>query len=110
VEILREKTKCKKKDINLIYDALVETMIEAISNGKPIYFPKFGKIYPYTFMSRRYYKATPQTGRIRDENGNEEQYIVPDVILVKFKMSCRLKWKLNPGVYSGEQVYVEDSD
>lgn len=107
---LSEATGFTLKNCKIAYDALVEIMSDTIEEGRAIVFMNFGRIEPFVKHQRKMYKLVKGEGVELDENGQPVTYIVPETNNVKFHMANSYKYRLNPGIFSGEEVYMGDVD
>lgn len=98
------------KNCKTAYDAFVEVFADTIEEGRSVVFRKFGRIEPYKKPPRKYYKLDANEGFVKDDAGKPVTFIFPEVNSVKFHMSSHFKYKINPGIYSGEPIYTDDSD
>lgn len=110
VRMMSKKTGFTIGNCKIAYDAVVEVLAEVIEDGRSIVFQKFGRLEPHTKKPRKYYKLDKDTKFKLDDAGRPETYIFPAVRTVRFHMSERYKYRLNPGVYCNEVLFMEDSD
>lgn len=107
---MSQKTGFTLRNCNIAYNALVEIFADTIEEGRAIVFQKFGRIEPYVKPPRKLYKLVQNKGLEKDAAGRPVSYIFPAVNMVKFHMSNFFKWRLNPGIYSNEEIYTDDTD
>ena len=81
---IAKKTGLSKKDINEVINATIETMQEALKEGKKISFIGFGSFETVTRAPR--VARVPKTG---------EEIQIPETKAVKFKAGKKLKELLN---------------
>jgi len=80
IDALAAKTEMPKKDLNKVIDATIETITEALKDGKSVSFIGFGS---FTTSKRAARQArVPGTDKVVD---------VPATTVVKFKVGKQLK-------------------
>ena len=79
-----QKTGLSKKDVNEVINATIETIEEALQNGKKISFIGFGSFETVTRAPR--VARVPKTGK---------EVHIPETKAVKFKAGKKLKELLN---------------
>lgn len=84
IAAVAEKTGLSKKDINEVINATIETMEEALKEGKKISFIGFGSFETVTRAPR--VARVPKTG---------EEIQIPETKAVKFKAGKKIKELLN---------------
>ncbi|NPA73320.1 MAG: HU family DNA-binding protein [Epsilonproteobacteria bacterium] len=80
IQIVAEKAGLSKKDANTALDAILETITEALTEGKSVSFIGFG-----TFSTS---KRAARTARVP---GTDKVVEVPATTAVKFKVGKKLK-------------------
>ncbi len=84
ITAVAEKSGLSKKDVNTVIDATIETMEEALKNGKKISFIGFGSFEVIT--------RAPRVARVP---GTDKKVKIPETKSVKFKIGKKLKELLN---------------
>lgn len=107
---MSEKTGFTLKNCSIAYEALVEIFGDIIEEGRAVVFRKFGRIEPYVKPPRKMYKLVSGEGIAHDDAGRLVSYTFPAVNCVKFHMSQKYKFRINPGIYANEEIYTDDSD
>ena len=84
IAAIAEKTGLSKKDVNEVINATIETIEEALKNGKKVSFIGFGSFETVT--------RAPRTARVP---GTGKEIQIPETKAVKFKAGKKLKELLN---------------
>ena len=84
IAAVAEKSGLSKKDVNAVLDATIQTMEEALKEGKKISFIGFGSFEVVT--------RAPRTARVP---GTNKEIKIPETKSVKFKVGKKLKELLN---------------
>ncbi len=80
IQVVAEKAGLSKKDTNVVLDAMLETITEALSDGKSVSFIGFGT-----------FSTTPRAARTARVPGTDKIVDVPATTAVKFKVGKKLK-------------------
>ena len=80
IQVVAEKAGLSKKDTNAVLDAMLETITEALSNGKSVSFIGFGT-----------FSTTKRAARKARVPGTDKVVDVPATTAVKFKVGKKLK-------------------
>ena len=84
IAAVAEKTGLSKKDVNEVINATIETIEEALKNGKKVSFIGFGSFETVTRAAR--VARVPKTG---------QEIQIPETKAVKFKAGKKLKELIN---------------
>ena len=84
IAAIAEKTGLSKKDVNEVINATIETIEEALKNGKKVSFIGFGSFETVT--------RAPRVARVP---GTGKEIQIPETKAVKFKAGKKLKELLN---------------
>ena len=84
IAAIAEKTGLSKKDVNEVINATIETIEEALKNGKKVSFIGFGSFETVT--------RAPRVARVP---GTGKEIQIPETKAVKFKTGKKLKELLN---------------
>ena len=84
ITTVAEKSGLSKKDVNAVIGTTIETMEEALKEGKKISFIGFGSFEVVT--------RAPRTARVP---GTNKEIKIPETKSVKFKVGKKLKELLN---------------
>ncbi len=80
IQVVAEKAGLSKKDTNVVLDAMLETITDALSDGKSVSFIGFGT-----------FSTTPRAARTARVPGTDKIVDVPATTAVKFKVGKKLK-------------------
>jgi len=80
IQVVAEKAGLSKKDTNIALDAMLETITDALSDGKSVSFIGFGT-----------FSTTPRAARTARVPGTDKIVDVPATTAVKFKVGKKLK-------------------
>ncbi len=80
IQVVAEKAGLSKKDTNAALDAMLETVTEALANGKSVSFIGFGT-----------FSTAPRAARKARVPGTDKVVDVPATTAVKFKVGKKLK-------------------
>ena len=80
IQVVAEKAGLSKKDTNAALDAMLETVTEALANGKSVSFIGFGT-----------FSTAPRAARKARVPGTNKVVDVPATTAVKFKVGKKLK-------------------
>lgn len=110
-ELIREvskRTHFTQANCTKAYDAIMEVIADTIADGRGVSIKSFGRLEPFTKKPRKMYYLDDKTGIKLDENGEKVSYMFPETRWVKFNMYFKMKCRMNPGIYSEEDM--SDSD
>jgi len=80
IQVVAEKAGLSKKDTNAALDAMLETITEALADGKSVSFIGFGT-----------FSTAPRAARKARVPGTDKVVDVPATTAVKFKVGKKLK-------------------
>ena len=80
IDAVAQKAGLTKKDVNSVIDAAIETITEALKNGKSVSFIGFGS-----------FSTAPRAARTARVPGTDKIVEVPATTAVKFKVGKQLK-------------------
>jgi len=84
ISAVAEKSGLSKKDVSVVIDATIETIQEALKEGKKVSFIGFGS-----------FEVVTRAPRVAKVPGTNKEIQIPETKSVKFKASKKLKESLN---------------